>query len=1627
MTILSQRLTIILFFFLFQSYLFSTSAFSQSYPPSDFDPQINKTVAFPGAEGFGKFASGGRGGQILKVTNLNDSGPGSLREAIDMRGPRIIVFEVSGTISLRSDLIVRSGDLTIAGQTAPGDGITLRNYPFVIKDADNIIVRFIRSRLGDTSGVDGDAIEVNRVKNLIIDHCSFSWGIDETCSIYSGENATLQNSIISEGLNKSTVHLTGDHAFGSLLGGKNFSMFNNLMAHFVLRVPSITTGSETFDLRNNVIYNWEKRPSNNAVSAKANFYNNYFKPGPATKARPSNELADQNFFWATSSNGDPNTYGKFYLEGNVVVGRSLINTNQWSGVRLETSDLTTKYLERLKNKNQNGDLVPFPIPEGLYSKTRSADAAFDFVLDFVGASLSRDAVDTRIVQETRNGNFTHKGSRTGLLGIIDSQSNVGGWPSLKTLPAPTDTDGDGMPDAWESAQGLNPSTADDKGFDLSPYYTNIEIYINSLVQELLFLQNPGVPSAVKPLLPATNETVSPVQISFVWEPLLNASKYSLQISKSSSFSSGVITISNTTTTSLVYPELDANSSYFWRVRGSNSSGNGNYSPTQSFKTNSKSIAPGKTLLLSPNTQEQDISLSPLMKWANVPNANTYQIQISTSSSFSTVLLNQGGINATEYQSPKLSENTTYYWRVRASNSSGTGSYSNIGTFNTLSKSTPPQAVVAVSPLNKVNISPTNIKFIWLEEFKSDSYDIQIAKDYNFTNVILSKYSVVGESFGISSLESNTTYYWRVRGKNRSGVGKYSGINQFSTNPFPNAPQKPQAISPEDGANVFDTKITFTWQNDAIAQSYRLQVSNSSSFSSLITNVSNLSNNSTTVSNLPSNTLFYWRVIASNEAGNSPASETRKVRTASYSGIPGPASLISPTNLAVVGSSSILFEWENQPNTGFYRLDISEQSNFSNLAFSKSSITGTSLIVDGLEANKTYFWRVRTSNPSGSGPYSDIRSFSTVNGNINLSPPPLLLPQKASNFQNTGIGFSWGSVTNADAYHLQVSTSPDFATVTFQNQTIANTTFNLSTLTSGNAYYWRVRAIDGTVLSAWSEIWNFSIGSTETLITSGLVGHWAMEENGGNKMLDGSGNTNHATIQNTSNASWVSGKSGRAISLNGWSGGFGNAPHHSSLGMSSSLTLAAWVKPKELQRGHIFYKSAGKGYELWLDIDGYIEFRLNRTNNGTTYRIRSKTQYSGLIGKWIHVAATFNGSTIRLYINGKEDSSSNYAPFTINTTSGNLVIGAMGTNQRWKGELDELRIYDRSLSGNEILLLMDETPLSNPSLQSTELRGYWKMDEGLGSQFLDGSGNNNHATILNSSAVTWSDGKINLGVNLNGWSGRYAIAPHQPSLEIKDAMTISVWIRPSSLHRGTIVSKAAGNGFELWLDNEGSIEFRLNRGSSGTAYRIRTPYKYTGDIGKWVHLTATFDGQTSKVYVNGSENISTTYLNPFQIGTTSGDLIIGAMGSIQRFTGSMDDLRIYNSALTLAEIQNLMLASNAMRLGNLDSEKHLKPGIENNFTEDKLIQTPENEAGILELVLYPNPATDQINVSNLWVEKGDVQINILDPQGRMVIEKTVYVEDYKIIIDLPSNSMTMGAYIIIIQDNINRKILKFIKQ
>lgn len=459
-------------------FLFSLQSHIHYFKNSNF---IQKTqienLAFPGAEGFGKYATGGRGGIVYIVTNLNDSGLGSLRWAVEAKGPRTIVFEVSGNIALKSRLNVGDGNLTIAGQTAPGEGITIQNFPLRIVNKENIIIRFLRFRLGDLSLQENDAFEARGGSNLIIDHCSFSWGLDETCSVYDVANTTVQNCIISEGLN-SSIHSKGPHAYGSIFGGKNVSFYRNLMAHFVIRMPSISTNSNLADLRNNIFYNWQARPVNNGSNCTANLYQNYFKPGPASLQ--SGNHVPKNFLWPTGPE-----YGKFYLEGNKLIGRPEIDSDQWTGVRLENSKNTELYLEDCKNKDDYGILIPFPIPPKLYSEQLTADQAYYQVLKGSGASLFRDSVDSRVIYETSTGTNTYKGSKSGLLGIIDSQNDVGGWPIIKNLPASKDTDRDGMPDEWEVKMGLDPERRSDRLYDLNPDFTNLEVYLNSLVAHII--------------------------------------------------------------------------------------------------------------------------------------------------------------------------------------------------------------------------------------------------------------------------------------------------------------------------------------------------------------------------------------------------------------------------------------------------------------------------------------------------------------------------------------------------------------------------------------------------------------------------------------------------------------------------------------------------------------------------------------------------------------------------------------------------------------------------------------------------------------------------------------------------------------------------------------------------------------------------------------------------------------------------------------------------------------------------------------------------------------------------------------------------------------------------------------
>lgn len=416
----------------------------------------SQQLAFPSAEGFGLYATGGRGGLIYKVTNLNDDGEGSLRKGILKNGPRIIVFDVSGTIELKRNLDINKGDLTILGQTAPGHGITLKGYPVTIK-SNNVILRYLRFRMGDENGVQGDALGCRNTKNVIIDHCSISWATDENGSFYNNENFTLQWCIISEALNKS-VHEKGAHGYGGIWGGVKASFHHNLIASNNSRNPrfsgSKTTANaenEFVDFRNNVIYNWGENSIYGGENGTYNMINNYFKPGPATTSSKLSRIV---------SPSEP--YGKFYVNGNFVFDDKEVTKNNWNGgVQCEQPQAV-----QLK--------TPVDISENI--KTTSAKKAFKLVIENAGANMFRDSVDKRILNNTKDGQTSYK------KGIIDSQEDAGGWPILKSEKNKTDSDNDGMPDDWENRHKLDNHSNDSNLYTIDEHYTNIEIYSNSLIQ-----------------------------------------------------------------------------------------------------------------------------------------------------------------------------------------------------------------------------------------------------------------------------------------------------------------------------------------------------------------------------------------------------------------------------------------------------------------------------------------------------------------------------------------------------------------------------------------------------------------------------------------------------------------------------------------------------------------------------------------------------------------------------------------------------------------------------------------------------------------------------------------------------------------------------------------------------------------------------------------------------------------------------------------------------------------------------------------------------------------------------------------------------------------------------------------
>ena len=473
-----------------------------------------KTPAFPGAEGFGRYVTGGRGGKVYHVTNLNDAGEGSLRWALDQNGAKTIVFDVSGTIHLKSTLSISKGNVTIAGQTAPGDGICVADYPVQIK-TNNVIVRYMRFRLGNknvkVNGADGwDGFGGFDQSDIIVDHCSVSWSIDECLSIYGNKNTTVQWCLVAQSL-QDAGHSKGSHGYGGNWGGSGASFHHNLMAHHESRVPRLgprytTQLDERMDMRNNVFYNYCGNGCYGGEAMNVNIVNNYYKPGPGTaqigttKQERIAGLGIRTESYITSYPDYAPTlhvWGKYFVEGNVNPKYNAVTNDNWQyGIynQINASNNDGLYNEEVKDSIRLSQPIDFVV-----TTTHSAEQAYEKVLAYAGASLHRDTFDDLMVTDTREGLATYTGAGNHK-GIIDSQEDNrpadagddwSAWPTLASAPAPADTDHDGMPDDWETANGLNPNDASDGAATASDGYTNLEHYLNAIVAGITDAQYEG--------------------------------------------------------------------------------------------------------------------------------------------------------------------------------------------------------------------------------------------------------------------------------------------------------------------------------------------------------------------------------------------------------------------------------------------------------------------------------------------------------------------------------------------------------------------------------------------------------------------------------------------------------------------------------------------------------------------------------------------------------------------------------------------------------------------------------------------------------------------------------------------------------------------------------------------------------------------------------------------------------------------------------------------------------------------------------------------------------------------------------------------------------------------------------
>ena len=773
-----------------------------------------------------------------------------------------------------------------------------------------------------------------------------------------------------------------------------------------------------------------------------------------------------------------------------------------------------------------------------------------------------------------------------------------------------------------------------------------------------------------------------------------------------------------TETTLIISGLSNDRQYYWRVLATNSAGDSNWSAPFNFTT--LPTVAGVPVLVSPSNNSTNQSLTPILSWNTVTGADSYKVQVSDDPGFSTFIVDQSGVIETTLTITGLSNDTQYYWRVLSTNSAGDSNWSTPFKFNTLPASSNTTlvahykmnessgailiddseiinpATLVGNPTRVAGVEGQAVRFNGSNQFAYAPQNSALNLTNKLTIAAWIKPEKRGTQYVIKKSEQNAINGYEL---SLSSSGKiFFRYNQATSKDTYRLDS--QSSYPFNGTTWIHVAVTFDGSSIKI---YLNGILNSSkSYTSAVP----IAVNNMTLAIGSGNDGYRGLLGAMDDVRiyniALTASEVNAIATINNNPSPPNApTLNSPQNLATNVNLNPILTWNTTLNATSYNVQVSNSNNFNTTILNQSNISGTTIQLTGLTNNLTYYWRVRAANASGNSAWSEIRSFTTISTLPTIPDAPVLIsPSNSATNIPVAPTLRWNSPSGTSYYAVQVAQDQSFTNLILNQTNIYQAYLDISGLLNNSNYYWRVKAINSAGESPWSIIWNFTTVASSP--TGSLVAHYKLDEGAGSAISDASAYSNNAVA--IGNPTWILGKQGQALRFNGTSQ-YGSAPDHQSLDITQQITIAAWIRPEKLGTQYLVKKAdqnSTDGYELSLASNGKLFFRFNQKSSNNTYRLDSQINYPTNGNTWMHIAVTYNGTAISLYINGVLNSSKTFSSTrAINTNSLNLDLGAGANGYRGlQGALDDVRIYNVALSPAEINDVYNFTSNLKTSITST---------------------------------------------------------------------------------------------------------------------------------------------------------------------------------------------------------------------------------------------------------------------------------------------------------------------------------------